>query len=102
MQDVVVLTLPPRNFTYGLTATYNDTVNYTSKPLLILIELHVLREPFSVQINDYVAGYHDGALLFGQMTREWLLSQREHERTNGVPLMDNPFGNASFYGTCVH
>ncbi|XP_028267527.1 heat-stable enterotoxin receptor [Parambassis ranga] len=78
MQDVVVLTLPPRNFTYGFSATHNDT------------------------INDYVAGYHDGALLFGKMTREWLLSQRENETTYDVPLMDNPFGNATFYGMGGH
>uniref|UniRef100_A0A3Q3VWV2 Guanylate cyclase n=1 Tax=Mola mola TaxID=94237 RepID=A0A3Q3VWV2_MOLML len=43
MQDVLVITLPQRNYTYASNQTFNDT------------------------INDYVAGYHDGALLFGKV-----------------------------------
>lgn len=55
------------------------------------------------QINDYVAGYHDGALLFGKVLRERILSQQKQEYTYfDVPLSDNPFGNASFYGAYVH
>lgn len=50
------------------------------------------------QINDYVAGYHDGALLFGKVMREWILSQKNQGKTLDVPLSDNPFGNASFHG----
>uniref|UniRef100_A0A3Q3VWV4 Guanylate cyclase n=1 Tax=Mola mola TaxID=94237 RepID=A0A3Q3VWV4_MOLML len=54
-------------------------------------------------INDYVAGYHDGALLFGKVLRERILSQRLRDRVpNEVPLSYNPFGNASFYGMGGH
>ena len=52
---------------------------------------------FDGQINDYVAGYHDGALLFGKVLRETMLGQRD-DRIYDVPLSDNPFGNTSFYG----
>ncbi|XP_033998173.1 heat-stable enterotoxin receptor [Trematomus bernacchii] len=77
MQDVVVVTLPPRNYTSGSHSKYNDT------------------------INDYVAGYHDGALLFGKVLRETMLGQRD-DRIYDVPLSDNPFGNTSFYGMGGH
>ncbi|KAK5885352.1 hypothetical protein CesoFtcFv8_019068 [Champsocephalus esox] len=77
MQDVVVVTLPPRNYTSGSDSKYNDT------------------------INDYVAGYHDGALLFGKVLRETMLGQRDY-RIYDVPLSDNPFGNTSFYGMGGH
>lgn len=50
------------------------------------------------QINDYVAGYHDGVLLFGKVLRERILSQKNPRKALDVPLSDNPFGNASFYG----
>ncbi|KAK5856644.1 hypothetical protein PBY51_008227 [Eleginops maclovinus] len=75
MQDVVVVTLPQRNYTSG--SLWNDT------------------------INDYVAGYHDGALLFGKVLRETMLGQR-NDRNYDVPLSDNPFGNTSFYGMGGH
>uniref|UniRef100_A0A3Q4AH40 Guanylate cyclase n=1 Tax=Mola mola TaxID=94237 RepID=A0A3Q4AH40_MOLML len=79
MQDVLVITLPQRNYTYASNQTFNDT------------------------INDYVAGYHDGALLFGKVLRERILSQRLRDRVpNEVPLSYNPFGNASFYGMGGH
>ncbi|CAG5897489.1 unnamed protein product [Menidia menidia] len=74
MQNVLVVTLPKRNYTYGSNFTYNDT------------------------INDYVAGYHDGALLFGKVLRERKLSQRENKESTNVPLSDNPFGNITFQG----
>lgn len=45
-----------------------------------------------------MAGYHDGALLFGKVMREWILSQKNQGKTLDVPLSDNPFGNASFHG----
>ncbi|KAL3054203.1 hypothetical protein OYC64_006514 [Pagothenia borchgrevinki] len=77
MQDVVIVTLPPRNYTSGSHSKYNDT------------------------INDYVAGYHDGALLFGKVLRETMLGQRD-DRIYDVPLSDNPFGNTSFYGMGGH
>nr|XP_046271779.1 heat-stable enterotoxin receptor [Scatophagus argus] len=78
MQDVLVITLPQRNYTYGSNSAYNHT------------------------INDYVAGYHDGALLFGKVLRERMLSQRSNKGSPQVPLSDNPFGNASFYGMGGH
>ncbi|XP_068193477.1 guanylyl cyclase C [Antennarius striatus] len=77
MQDVLVITLPQRNYTSESKPTYNDTV------------------------NDYVAGYHDGALLFGKVLRERMLSQKLRGSVE-VPLSDNPFGNASFYGMGGH
>ncbi|XP_070779054.1 guanylyl cyclase C [Enoplosus armatus] len=78
MQDVLVVTLPQRNFDYGSNSTYNDT------------------------INDYVAGYHDGALLFGKVLREWKLSHQSKRGSYDVPLSDNPFGNVSFDGMGGH
>ncbi|XP_034567309.1 heat-stable enterotoxin receptor-like [Notolabrus celidotus] len=78
MQDVVVITLPQRNYD-SANSTYNDT------------------------INDYVAGYHDGALLFGKVLREKMLSEQQNGRSyEDVPLSDNPFGNISFDGMGGH
>ncbi|XP_071330424.1 guanylyl cyclase C [Trachinotus anak] len=77
MKDVLVITLPQRNYSYGSNSAFNDT------------------------INDYVAGYHDGALLFGKVLRERMLSQ-QHKGSYDVPLSDNPFGNTSFYGMGGH
>nr|XP_040047740.1 heat-stable enterotoxin receptor [Gasterosteus aculeatus aculeatus] len=77
MQDVLVITLPRRNFIYGSNSTHNDT------------------------INDYVAGYHDGALLFGKVLREKMLSKQQN-RTYDLPLDDNPFVNVSFDGMGGH
>uniref|UniRef100_A0A4W6DLS4 Guanylate cyclase n=1 Tax=Lates calcarifer TaxID=8187 RepID=A0A4W6DLS4_LATCA len=78
MQDVLVITLPQRNYDYGSNSSYNDT------------------------INDYVAGYHDGALLFGKVLRERMLSKLRNRGLNDVPLSDNPFGNQSFDGMGGH
>ena len=50
------------------------------------------------QINDYVAGYHDGALLFGKVLRERMLSQQRNNRSADVPLSHHPFGKVSFNG----
>ncbi|XP_074511504.1 guanylyl cyclase C [Sebastes fasciatus] len=77
MQDVLVITLPQRNYDYGSNSTYNDT------------------------INDYVAGYHDGALLFGKVLREKMLSERHNVSYEGSPS-DNPFVNVSFDGMGGH
>ncbi|KAL6103318.1 gucy2c [Pungitius sinensis] len=77
MQDVLVITLPQRNYSYGSNSTYNDT------------------------INDYVAGYHDGALLFGKVLREKMLSKQQNS-TYDLPLDDNPFVNVSFDGMGGH
>uniref|UniRef100_A0A667WHK9 Guanylate cyclase n=1 Tax=Myripristis murdjan TaxID=586833 RepID=A0A667WHK9_9TELE len=49
-------------------------------------------------INDYVAGYHDGALLFGHVLRQRMLNPNA---TSTAPE-DNPFGNASFDGMGGH
>ncbi|XP_036944032.1 heat-stable enterotoxin receptor isoform X1 [Acanthopagrus latus] len=76
MENVLVITLPPRNYTSGSNSTYNNT------------------------INDYVAGYHDGALLFGKVLRERMLARQRGSAD--VPLSYNPFGNASFYGMGGH
>ncbi|XP_076609016.1 guanylyl cyclase C [Chaetodon auriga] len=78
MEDVLVITLPQRNYTYGSNSPYNDT------------------------INDYVAGYHDGALLFGKVLRERMLSQKRNKGSFDVPLSYSPFGNVSFNGMGGH
>ncbi|XP_078126392.1 guanylyl cyclase C [Sander vitreus] len=78
MEDVLVITLPQRNYSLGAQSSFNNT------------------------INDYVAGYHDGALLLGKVLREEMLSQRNNKGSRNVPLSDNPFGNASFYGMGGH
>uniref|UniRef100_A0A8C5FTS7 Guanylate cyclase n=1 Tax=Gadus morhua TaxID=8049 RepID=A0A8C5FTS7_GADMO len=69
MEDVLVVTLPQRNYSLDSGMPYNDT------------------------INDYVAGYHNGALLFGQVLREEL---RKIPRASSID--DNPFGNVTFDG----
>ncbi|KAM8824232.1 guanylyl cyclase C [Synchiropus picturatus] len=76
MWDVLVVTLPPRNYTSQL--TFNDT------------------------INDFVAGYHDGTLLFGQVLRERMLHNLTTRASADVPLSDNPFGNVTFTGMGGH
>uniref|UniRef100_A0A8C5AS57 Guanylate cyclase n=1 Tax=Gadus morhua TaxID=8049 RepID=A0A8C5AS57_GADMO len=53
----------------------------------------VIMMPPLLQINDYVAGYHNGALLFGQVLREEL---RKIPRASSID--DNPFGNVTFDG----
>ncbi|XP_035766700.1 heat-stable enterotoxin receptor-like [Neolamprologus brichardi] len=72
MENVLVVTLPQRNYTSG--SSFNETV------------------------NDYVAGYHDGTLLFGKALRERMLSVQKYNGTDNGSLGDNPFGNISFYG----
>ncbi|KAM9391742.1 guanylyl cyclase C [Pholidichthys leucotaenia] len=77
MEDVLVVSLPPRKYLQGSNCSENDT------------------------INDYVAGYHDGALLFGKLLRERLLSNKtleQHNKTSNESLNVNPFGNVSFEG----
>ncbi|XP_020782806.2 LOW QUALITY PROTEIN: guanylyl cyclase C [Boleophthalmus pectinirostris] len=73
MENVLVVTLPPRNYSCG-NLTSNDTV------------------------NDYVAGYHDGAILFGKVLRERMLSLQRGD----MPHSDHPFANISFYGMAGH
>ncbi|XP_029014340.1 guanylyl cyclase C isoform X2 [Betta splendens] len=74
MENVLVVTLPPRNYGHGSNSSYNGTM------------------------NDYVAGYHDWALHFGQMLRERTLNKG----SSNAPLTLNPFGNTSFYGLGGH
>ncbi|XP_015243410.1 PREDICTED: heat-stable enterotoxin receptor [Cyprinodon variegatus] len=74
MRDVLVVTLPQRNYAYRSNSSYNDT------------------------INDYVAGYHDGALLLGKVLRERMLDNRLSKASVDVPLSYNPFGNVTFEG----
>uniref|UniRef100_A0A8C4EMB4 Guanylate cyclase n=1 Tax=Dicentrarchus labrax TaxID=13489 RepID=A0A8C4EMB4_DICLA len=90
MENVLVITLPPRNYDYG-NATYNNTVSSN---------LNTQTRLCWETINDFVAGYHDGALLFGKVLRERKLSQGRNKEF--VPLSDNPFGNVSFYGAYDH
>ncbi|XP_054892122.1 guanylyl cyclase C [Poeciliopsis prolifica] len=72
MQDVLVVTLPQRNYSYDSNSSHNDL------------------------INDYVAGYYDGALLFGQVLRDWLL--REKLGKSSEDVNDNPFANVTMEG----
>ncbi|XP_077590073.1 guanylyl cyclase C [Stigmatopora nigra] len=78
MQNVLVITLPQRNYNSGSVLPYNDT------------------------INDYVAGYHDGALLFGEALRQRMLNQQKNRRAPDISLNDNPFVNFSFDGMAGH
>uniref|UniRef100_A0A8C7T615 Guanylyl cyclase C n=1 Tax=Oncorhynchus mykiss TaxID=8022 RepID=A0A8C7T615_ONCMY len=75
MDNVLVLTLPERQ--------YNNTV----------------------KLNDYVAGYHDGVLLFGHVLRQRLTSELRGRATQPTTteLTDvNPFRNVSFQGMGGH
>uniref|UniRef100_A0A8K9XVE3 guanylate cyclase n=1 Tax=Oncorhynchus mykiss TaxID=8022 RepID=A0A8K9XVE3_ONCMY len=76
MDNVLVLTLPERQ--------YNNTVVYNS-----------------TELNDYVAGYHDGVLLFGHVLRQRLTNELRGRATQPTTteLPDvNPFRNVSFQG----
>uniref|UniRef100_A0A8C7FWX6 Guanylate cyclase n=1 Tax=Oncorhynchus kisutch TaxID=8019 RepID=A0A8C7FWX6_ONCKI len=80
MDNVLVLTLPERQ--------YNNTVVYNS-----------------TELNDYVAGYHDGVLLFGHVLRQRLTSELRGRATQptATELPDvNPFRNVSFQGMGGH
>uniref|UniRef100_A0A6Q2WRS5 Guanylate cyclase n=1 Tax=Esox lucius TaxID=8010 RepID=A0A6Q2WRS5_ESOLU len=71
MENVLVLTLPQRNYTVSVLSSYD----------------------FRLLFNDYVAGYYDGVLLFGHMLRQRLLSNQQ----KASELSDeNPFRNISF------
>ncbi|CAL1588766.1 unnamed protein product [Knipowitschia caucasica] len=72
MEKVLVVTLPQRNYTYG---------NLTSNT-----------------VNDYVAGYHDGTLLFGKVLRARMLNQQGGYTSPSA----HPFGNISFKGMAGH
>lgn len=103
MEDVLVVTLPQRNYDYGSNSTYNDTVSSNLNIQIRLcrgtrFELFLSIFLSNGQINDYVAGYHDGALLFGKVLRERRLSLQRNKGSYDVPLSDNPFGNVSFDG----
>ncbi|XP_047214073.1 guanylyl cyclase C-like [Girardinichthys multiradiatus] len=74
MQDVLIVTLPRRNYAYGSNTSFNNT------------------------INDYVAGYHDGALLFGKVLRERMLGHQTDKDSEDGSLNYNPFGNVTFEG----
>uniref|UniRef100_A0A3B3VU01 Guanylate cyclase n=1 Tax=Poecilia latipinna TaxID=48699 RepID=A0A3B3VU01_9TELE len=52
------------------------------------------------QINDYMAGYHDGALLFGQVLRDRLMSKRLGRKSEDVN--HNPFANVTIEGMGGH
>ncbi|XP_076021157.1 guanylyl cyclase C [Genypterus blacodes] len=78
MKDVLVVTLPQRNFDHEDNLPFNDT------------------------FNDYVAGYYDGALLLGKVLRERMLSGQRNERATLSPYNCNPFGNVTFEGMGGH
>ncbi|MBN3323433.1 GUC2C protein, partial [Atractosteus spatula] len=78
MRNVLVLTMPP--------ATYN----HTSIAGLPATTLH----------NDFVMGYFEGVLLFGQVLRD-ILKQGEERKRRGETKpgeFTNMFRNISFYG----
>lgn len=106
MHDVLVVTLPPRNYAYKSKSSYNDTVSSFKCPHLRLAGqtcFKITLTSFFVfecngQINDYVAGYHDGALLFGKVLREKMLSEQQGRNSDDLPPNYNPFGNMTFEG----
>uniref|UniRef100_A0A674AVF0 Guanylate cyclase n=1 Tax=Salmo trutta TaxID=8032 RepID=A0A674AVF0_SALTR len=80
MDNVLVLTLPERQ--------YNNTVFYNN-----------------TELNDYMAGYHDGVLLFGHVLRQRLIRELRGRATQptATELPDvNPFRNVSFQGMGGH
>lgn len=46
-------------------------------------------------LNDYVVGYHDAVVLFGQVMRENLLAIKNQTSSS---IIDNPFRSTSFQG----
>uniref|UniRef100_A0AAY4C6A0 Guanylate cyclase n=1 Tax=Denticeps clupeoides TaxID=299321 RepID=A0AAY4C6A0_9TELE len=79
-----------------LVLTMTNTRNFTTQDFC----LH------KQEINDYVASYHDGVLLFGHVMRQKLL--QEKARTNGTretptpPPFINPFRSLDFDGLAGH
>ncbi|XP_062387076.1 guanylyl cyclase C [Sardina pilchardus] len=78
MKDVLVFSLPnTRNYS-GVDWTSNQSM-----------------------INDYVAGYHDGVLLFGEVIRQQLI-QKKAGGSSVTPHFTNPFRNIEFDGLGGH
>lgn len=106
---MLVVTLPSRTYPFGSNSTLNNTVSNLTRQCAAkqlwyyCLTCCVLLALSGQQINDYVAGYHDGALLFGKVLRERMLSQKRqrNRQYEDVPLSYNPFGNASFHGACI-
>ncbi|KAG7325925.1 hypothetical protein KOW79_010850 [Hemibagrus wyckioides] len=74
---------------------------------VLVLTLHSVRNyslpgwPYnSTNLNDYVAGYYDGVVLFSQVMRAMLLSGQGLDTRNITANLpsDNPFRNLSFEG----
>ncbi|XP_060759987.1 guanylyl cyclase C [Neoarius graeffei] len=49
-------------------------------------------------LNDYVAGYYDGVVLFSEVMREMLSTNHGPDSGNAITSSENPFRNRSFVG----
>ncbi|CAN9505803.1 unnamed protein product [Ophioblennius macclurei] len=78
MDNVLVVTLPQRNYTDTKNTSFNETK------------------------NDYVAGYHDGVLLFGKVLRERMLNRQRYNLFRNETPAKHPFANVTFDGMGGH
>ncbi|KAJ7992602.1 hypothetical protein DPEC_G00280390 [Dallia pectoralis] len=105
LNDITVIkneTTVPRDIVFFLIDLYNHGYhrNKTASPNMGNVLVLTLPKNNNTKLNDYVAGYYDGVLLFGQVLRERLLRNRQE---NVSELSDvNPFRNVSFYGMGGH
>ncbi|KAL0992954.1 hypothetical protein UPYG_G00101430 [Umbra pygmaea] len=96
----------PNDIVFILIDLYNDEyhINNTSIPSMNnVLVLTLPKRNYTRELNDYVAGYYDGVLLFGHILRERMYSER---RGQGIPASGltnaNPFRNVSFDGMGGH
>uniref|UniRef100_A0A8C8JWL9 Guanylate cyclase n=1 Tax=Oncorhynchus tshawytscha TaxID=74940 RepID=A0A8C8JWL9_ONCTS len=81
----------------------NGTMEVDPSVVFILVDLYKLGaiDLRSLQMNDYMAAYHDAVLLFGQVMRKiWSKPESELNRTEVVNI--NHFRNISFDGIAGH
>uniref|UniRef100_A0A8C5DRB1 Guanylyl cyclase C n=1 Tax=Gouania willdenowi TaxID=441366 RepID=A0A8C5DRB1_GOUWI len=92
--------LPPARKISGFFINFmNETLPF--KNLFILTANFDLTDILSTfKINDYVAGYHDGALLLGKVLRERLLSLQHAGEVYNTSGNEHPFANVSFDACC--
>uniref|UniRef100_A0A8C7T9A7 Guanylyl cyclase C n=1 Tax=Oncorhynchus mykiss TaxID=8022 RepID=A0A8C7T9A7_ONCMY len=97
-------TIPPE-IVFILIDIYNHGyhTNMTANPSMdnVLVLTLPERQYNNTVLNDYVAGYHDGVLLFGHVLRQRLTSELRGRATQPTTteLTDvNPFRNVSFQG----
>lgn len=103
MKNVLVVTMPnTRNYTIHSDLKGNDTVRtfhslIYSSPRSKWNGIFLLNIPVSLQMNDYMAAYHDSVLLIGQVMRD--LVQKPIAETQLMEYVNvNYFRNTTFNG----